>query len=105
MATYTEKSIYDKVEVVGNEGWTIQWRRADQVLKDGTVFSQNYHRGLIEPVNSSYDLENKKWVYTEHDMSKEPFTDAKIKAMANAIWTDSNKTEFKKWVEDNRTPE
>tara|TARA_Y100000996_G_C22460907_1_gene618004 strand:+ start:486 stop:800 length:315 start_codon:yes stop_codon:yes gene_type:complete len=100
----TEKTIYDKVEVVGDEGWTIQWRRNTQILKDGNVVANNYHRGLVEPVNSSYDLENKKWVFTEHDMSKEPFTDTKVKSIATAMWTDNNKTEFKKWVEDNRTP-
>ena len=99
-----EKTIYDKVEIVGAEGWTIQWRRNNQVLKDGSVIANSYHRGLCEPVNSSYDVENKKWVYTEHDMSAEPFTDAKIKTIATALWTDDVKADFKKWVEDNRTP-
>ena len=51
-----------------------------------------------------YDLEKKEWVFTEHDMSKEPFTDAKIKTIATALWTDDVKANFKKWVEDNRTP-
>ena len=100
----TEKSIFDKVEVVGEQGWTIQWRKNNQILKNGNVIANNYHRGLVEPVNSSYDVENKKWVYTEHDMSKEPFTDAKIKTIATALWTDDVKTAYKKWVEDNRTP-
>ena len=100
----TEKSIFDKVEVVGEQGWTIQWRKNNQILKNGNVIANNYHRGLVEPVNSSYDVENKKWVYTEHDMSKEPFTDAKIKTIATALWTDDVKTAYKKWVKDNRTP-
>ena len=100
----TEKTIYDKVEIIGDQGWTLRWRKANQILKDGAVIANNYHRGLCEPVNSSYDVENSKWVYTEHDMSKEPFTDAKIKAIATALWTDDVKTAFKKWVEDNRTP-
>ena len=100
----TEKSIYDKVEVVGEQGWTIQWRKNNQVLKDGTVIANNLERGLCEPYMPSYDLENKKWVFTEHDMSKAPFTDAKIKTIATALWTDDAKTAYKKWVEDNRTP-
>ena len=28
-----EKSIYDKVEIIGHEGWTIQWRKKNLVLK------------------------------------------------------------------------
>lgn len=100
----TEKTIYDKVEIVGDQGWTLRWRKANQILKDEALLSQSYHRGLCEPVWSSYDLEKKEWVFTEHDMSKEPFTDAKIKTIATALWTDSVKTAFKKWVEDNRTP-
>lgn len=97
-----EKSIYDKIEIVGDEGWTMQWRKNNQVLKDGAVIANSYERGLCEPVNSSYDLENKKWVFTEHDMSKAPFTNPKIKAMATALWTNDAKTAFKKWVEGNR---
>ena len=46
----------------------------------------------------------KEWVYTEHDMSAEPFDDAKVKAIATALWTDDAKAAYKKWVEDNRTP-
>ena len=100
----TEKTIYDKVEIVGQEGWTIQWRRADQIYKDGNFVSQGFFRGVVEPVKSGYDVEKKEWVFEEHDMSSEPFTDAKIKTIATALWTDDAKTAFKKWVEDNRTP-
>ena len=99
-----EKSIYDKVEIIGDEGWTMQWRKNNQVIKDGSVIASSFERGLCEPVWSSYDLEKKEWVFTEHDMNKAPFTNPKIKAMATALWTDDEKTAFKKWVEDNRTP-
>ena len=34
----------------------------------------------------------------------EPFDDAKVKAIAAALWTDDAKAAYKKWVEDNRTP-
>jgi hypothetical protein len=100
----TEKSIYDKIEIVGDEGWTLQWRKNNQVLKDGVVIASSYERGLCEPVWSSYDLEKKEWVFTEHDMSKAPFTNSKIKTIATALWTDDAKTAYKKWVEENRTP-
>ena len=100
----TERTIYDKVEVVGNEGWTIQWRKNNQILKNGAVVGSSLQRGLVEPVQASYDLEKKEWVYTEYDMSAEPFTDAKVKAIATALWTDDAKAAYKKWVEDNRTP-
>ena len=52
----TERTIYDKVEVVGNEGWTIQWRKNNQILKDGAVVGSSLQRGLVEPVQASYDL-------------------------------------------------
>ena len=28
----TEKTIYDKVEIVGDQGWTLRWRKANQIL-------------------------------------------------------------------------
>tara|TARA_R100001443_G_scaffold93905_1_gene100504 strand:- start:166 stop:480 length:315 start_codon:yes stop_codon:yes gene_type:complete len=101
----TEKTVYDKVEVVGQAGWTIQWRRATKIYRDGNFVSQGFHRGVVEPVMSSYDMEKKEWVYTEHDMTAEPFDDAKVKAIATAVWTDDLKTAYKKHVEDTRTPE
>ena len=101
----SEKTIYDKVEILGDEGWTIQWRKNNQVLKNGVVIANSYQRGLVEPVLSSYDLDNKKWVWTEHDMSAEPFDDAKIKTLVTALWTKDVKSAYKKYVEDTRTPE
>ena len=68
------------------------------------MVGSSLQRGLVEPVQASYDLEKKEWVYTEHDMSAEPFDDAKVKAIATALWTDDAKAAYKKWVEDNRTP-
>ena len=102
--TLEEKQIYDKVEIVGAEGWTIQWRRAEQIYKDGNFVSQGFHRGVLEPVKSGYDVEKKEWVFEEHDMTEAPFTDAKIKSIATAIWTDDVKTAYKKYIEDTRTP-
>ena len=99
-----EKSIYDKVEIIGHEGWTIQWRKKNLVLKDGNVIANSFERGLCEPYKPSYDLEKKEWVFTDHDMTVAPFTDAKVKAIATALWTNDAKTAYKKYVEDTRTP-
>ena len=37
-------------------------------------------------------------------MTVAPFTDAKVKAIATALWTDDAKTAYKKYVKDTRTP-
>jgi len=64
----TEKTIIDKIEVL--ESNSIQVRTANVIEKDGVEISRTFHRHVVNPSN---------------DISQE---DAKVQAIANAIWTD-----------------
>jgi predicted regulator of Ras-like GTPase activity (Roadblock/LC7/MglB family) len=64
----TEKTIIDKIEVLENN--CVQVRTATIIEKDGLEISRTFHRHVVNPGN---------------DISQE---DAKVQAVANAIWTD-----------------
>ena len=84
-----------KIEVVNN--WNIQVATDTVIKEDGVELSRSRHRYVLIPFQSSYDDENKKWVHTATDISKE---DAKVQAVCNAIWTDDVKAEYKTWREN-----
>ena len=64
----SEKTIVDKIEVLENN--CVQVRTATIIEKDGLEISRTFHRHVVNPGN---------------DISQE---DAKVQAVANAIWTD-----------------
>ena len=64
----TEKIIIDKIEILENN--SIQVRSANVIEKHGVEISRTFHRHVINPSN---------------DISGE---DAKVQAVANAIWTE-----------------
>jgi hypothetical protein len=64
----TEKQIIDKIELT--EINTIQIRTATSIIKDGTEIAKTYHRHSLSPGD---DVSNQ---------------DARVQAIANAIWTD-----------------
>ncbi len=66
--TLTEKTIIDKIEVLENN--SIQVRTANIIEKDGVEITRTFHRHVVNPSN---------------DISQE---DAKVQAVANAIWTE-----------------
>ena len=84
-----------KIEVVND--WNIQVATDTVIKEDGVELSRSRHRYVLIPFQSSYDDENKKWVHTATDISKE---DAKVQAVCNAIWTDDVKAEYKTWREN-----
>jgi len=51
----TKQTITDKIEIVGQYNH-VQVREAIQVLEDGQVISQSYHRYVVGPGESSSDL-------------------------------------------------
>jgi hypothetical protein len=64
----TEKTIIDKIEVLQNN--SIQVRTANVIEKDGVEISRTFHRHVVHP---------------SQDISGE---DAKVQAIANAVWTE-----------------
>ena len=92
----TKRTENDKIEVVNK--WNIQVRTATVIEEDGVELSRSYHRHVLQPWASSYDAETKKWTHTATDISKE---DADVQAIANAAWTDANKTAAKTAAEAN----
>ena len=94
----TKEYEYDKIEVVRN--WNIQVRKATVIKEeqsDGSKveLSRSFHRHFLVPFNSTKDGDG-KWTHTPTDLSGE---DAKVKAIAEASWTDDVKTAFKTWAE------
>jgi hypothetical protein len=64
----TEKTIIDKIEILENN--CVQVRTANIIEKDGLEISRTFYRHVLAPSN---------------DISQE---DAKVQAVANAIWTE-----------------
>jgi hypothetical protein len=64
----TKQTITDKIEIVGPFSH-VQVREAVQVLEDGNVISQSYHRYVVSPAD---DYSSK---------------DAKVQAVCNAVFT------------------
>jgi len=50
----TKQTITDKIEIVGQFNH-VQVREAIQVLEDGNVISQSYHRYVVAPGETSND--------------------------------------------------
>ena len=71
----TKQTVIDKIEIVGQFN-ALQIRQAKQILEDGVVISQSYHRYVLQP---------------DADVSGE---DAKIQAVASAVWTDEIKAAY-----------
>ena len=88
---------YDKIEVVNT--WNIQVRKATKIMEeqaDGSKkeLTRTFHRHVLQPFISSKSGDT--WTHTATDISGE---DASVKAIANAVWTDSVKADYKTWAE------
>tara|TARA_Y100001973_G_C5184740_1_gene327094 strand:+ start:1645 stop:1896 length:252 start_codon:yes stop_codon:yes gene_type:complete len=79
----TEETIQDKIEVVGDYK-IVQVRTATVIKKDGTEISRSLHRHIVTP---------------DADISGES---ADVQAICNAVWTDTIKANYKKFVEAQR---
>ena len=98
----------DKIEVVSK--WNIQVRTATIIKEDGTEISRSYHRHALQPFVSTYksktvdgvqqpDLDDngkKQWTHADTDISSEA---TEVQAIANAVWTDKVKAEYKTFTE------
>ena len=81
----TKRTITDKIETVAvNSGnhYVLQVREAIQVLEDGNVISQNYHRYVLNP-----------------DADTSTITDPVVLAQFNAVMTTQVKANYQAFLE------
>jgi len=93
MATLTEETLNDKIEVVNK--WNIQVRTATIIKKDGVELTRSFHRKVIVPgtLDASDNL-------VDTDISGE---DADVQAICNAAWTDQVKADYKAFLIANKS--
>ena len=79
-----KQTITDKIESVKvQEHYVLQIREAIQVLEDGNVISQNFHRYVLNP---------------DADVSK--ISDSVVKAQFEAVMTQEVKDNFAKFLKE-----
>ena len=82
----TKQTIVDKIETVGinnNSHYVLQVREAIQVLEDGQVISQNFHRYVLNP-----------------DVDVSTISDPLVLAQFNAVMTDEVKANYAKFLKE-----
>lgn len=78
----TKQTITDKIETLKTQNYyNIQVREAVQVLEDGNVISQSYHRYILNP-----------------DADVSTITDAVVKAQFNVIMTSEVKANYQNYL-------
>ena len=89
----TEETIQDKIEIVGDYKM-VQVRTAVVIKRDGKEISRSFSRHVLAPCSSSKDGDT--WTHTDTDISSEA---TEVQAVANAVWTDTVKANYKTFVE------
>ncbi len=85
----TKKTITDKIETVrAKDHYVLQVREAIQVLEDGELLSQNYHRHVLNP-----------------DADVSTITDDVVKAQFEAVMTDQVKANYQTFLASQAEPE
>ena len=79
----TKETVTDKIEV--RETGRIEIRTATIIKEDDKEITRTFHKHAIDP--SDKNPETEAWEDT--DISSE---DARVQAIANAVWTDAVKT-------------
>ena len=88
----TKENEIPKIEVVGT--WNIQVATDTVIKEDGTEISRSRHRHVLQPFTSSKDGDT--WTHTDTNISGEA---TEVQAIANAVWTDTVKANYKTFVE------
>ena len=79
----TKQTVTDKIESVrAQEHYILQVREAIQVLEDGNLLSQSFHRYVLNP---------------DHDVST--ISDATVKAQFEAVMTSEVKANYQTFLE------
>ena len=89
----TKEAVIAKIEVVSS--WNIQVATDTVIKEDGTEISRSRHRHVLQPCTSSKDSDG-KWTHTDTDISSEDDT---VKAVCNAVWSETIKTKYQQFVE------
>jgi len=89
----TKTTEIPKIEIVGS--WNVQVATDTVIKEDGTEISRSRHRHVLQPCTSSKDSDD-KWTHTDTDISAEA---TEVQAVANAVWTDTVKANYKTFVE------
>ena len=90
----TKENEITKIEVVGS--WNIQIAQDIVITEDNTEIGRSRHRHVLQPCTSSKDSDD-KWTHTDTDISAEA---TEVQAVANAVWTDTVKANYKTFVEN-----
>lgn len=89
----TKEAVIAKIEVVAS--WNVQVATDTVIKEDGTEISRSRHRHVLQPFTSSKDADG-KWTHTDTDISGEA---TEVQAVANAVWTDTVKANYKTFTE------
>ena len=82
-----------KIEVVGT--WNIQVATDTVIKEDDVVISKSRHRHVLQPFSSQVD--GTTWTHTDTDISA---VATEVQAIANTVWTDTVKANYKTFVEN-----
>jgi len=88
----TKEIVVEKIEVVG--GWNVQVATDTKIMEDSKEIGRSRHRHVLHPFSSSKDGDT--WTHTDTDISSEA---TEVQAVANAVWTDTVKANYKAFVE------
>ncbi len=94
MATLTEETLEDKIEVVGDYK-AVQIRTATVIKKDGTEISRSFHRHVLQCSTKSGDT------WGDTDISGQS---TEVQAICNAVWSNSVKTAYQAAMDAQETP-
>ena len=84
----TKQTITDKIESVRvQDHYVLQVREAIQVLEDGQLLSQNFHRYILSP-----------------DADVSTISDPTVLAQFNAVMTDEVKANYQAFLSSQETP-
>jgi|TARA_B110000858_G_C17692639_1_gene421981 hypothetical protein len=92
----TKETEIAKIEVVGT--WNVQVATDTVIKEDGAEISRSRHRHVIMPFASTTD--GTTWTHSATDITGQ---DASVQAVANAVWTETVKTNYKTWAESQGT--
>ena len=90
----TKEEVIQKIEIVGIHK-CIQVATDTIIKEDGVEISRTRSRYGLSPCIS--EKNGNKWIHTDTDVSDKP---TEVQTIANTVWTDAVKTNYKKAIEE-----